>query len=78
MAWEVLVDQDKGEDVPTASSQYSIQKAFEDPIAFAASSNPDILYWDQVMKTHDRDKFIEAVGVELDGHKRWATTNPSY
>ena len=70
MSWEVLVDQDEREDVPTASSQYAIQKAFGDPIAFAASCNRDILYWDQAMKAPDRDKFIEAVGIELDGHEK--------
>ena len=46
MEWEVLVDKDEREDMPTASSQYAIQKALEDPVAFAASCNPDILYWD--------------------------------
>ena len=76
VAWEVMVDQDKREDVPTASSQYALQKALEDPIAFAASSNPDILYWDQAMKAHDRDKFIEAVGVELDGHEKMGNYEP--
>ena len=76
MAWEVLVDQDEGEDIPTASSQYAIQKSLEDPIAFAASSNPDILYWDQAMRAHDRDKFIEAVGIELDGHEKMGNYEP--
>ena len=76
VAWEVLVDQDEREDVPTASSQHAIQKALEDPIAFAASSNPDILYWGQAMKAHDRDKFIEAVGVELDGHEKMGNYEP--
>ena len=76
VAWEVLVDQDEREDVPTASSQYAMKRALEDPIAFAASSNPDILYWDQAMRAHDRDKFIEAVGVELDGHKKMGNYEP--
>ena len=76
VAWEVLVDQDEGEDIPTASSQYAIQKSLEDPIAFAASSNPDILYWDQAMRAHDRDKFIEAVGIELDGHEKMGNYEP--
>ena len=76
VAWEVLMDQDKREDVPTASSQYAIQKALEDPIAFSASCNPDILYWDQAMKAPDRDKFIEAVGIELDGHERMGNYEP--
>ena len=44
------MDQDEREDIPTTSTQYAIQKALEDPIAFAASCNPNILYWDQVMK----------------------------
>ena len=76
VAWEVLVDEDDREDVQTASSQYTIQKALEDPIAFAASSNPDILYWDQAMKAHDRDNFIEAVGVKLDGHEKMGNYKP--
>ena len=76
VAWEVLVDQDEREDVPTASSQYAIQKALEDHIAFAASSNPDILYWDQAMKASDRDKFLEAVDIELDGHERMGNYVP--
>ena len=76
VAWEVLMDQDEREDVPTASSQYAIQKALEEPIAFAASCNPEILYWDQAMKAHDRDKFIEAVGQELDGHEKMGNYEP--
>ena len=76
VAWEVLVDQDEREDLPTASTQYAIQKALEDPIAFAASCYPDILYWDQAMKAHDRDKFIEAVDIELDGHEKMGNYEP--
>ena len=44
VAWEVLVDQDEQEDVPTAAMQYVIQKSLENPIAFATSDKPDILY----------------------------------
>ena len=76
VAWEVLMDQDERKDFPTASMQYAIQKALEDPIAFATSYNPNILYWDQAMKAHDWDKFIEAVGIELDGHEKRVTTSP--
>ena len=76
VAWEVLLDQDDREDVPTSKFQYAIQKAMENPMAFAATDNPDILYWDQVMRAHDRDKFIEAVRVELDGHKKMGNYKP--
>ena len=76
VAWEVLLDQDNREDVPTAESQYAIQKAMENPMAFAATTNPDILYWDQAMKAPDRDKFIEAVRIELDGHEKMGNYEP--
>ena len=62
--------------MPTASTQYAIQKALEDTIALVASCNPDILYWDQVMKAHNRDKFIEAVGIELDSHEKMGNYKP--
>ena len=61
VAWEELLDQDDREDVPMAESQYAIQKSMENPMAFVAPDNPDILYWDQAMKAHNRDKCIEAV-----------------
>ena len=76
MACELLIDQDEQEDRPTTAAQFAMQRALEDPIAFAATSNPDILYWDQAMKAHDRDKFLEAVSVELDGHKKMGNYEP--
>ena len=76
VAWEVLLDQDEREDVPTAESQHAIQKAMENPMAFAALNNPDTLYWDQAMKAHDRNKFIEAVLTELDGHEKMGNYAP--
>ena len=76
VAWEVLLDQDEQEQVPTAASQYQIQKALENPLAFAASDNPDILYWEQAMKAPDRAKFIEAVGTELDGYEKMGNYEP--
>ena len=45
-------------------------------MAFAATDNPDILYWDQVMRAHDRDKFIEAVRIELDRHEKMGNYEP--
>ena len=76
VAWELLIDQDEQEAHPTAATQFAAQKAMEDPIAFAASTNPDILYWDQAMKAPDRDKFLEAVKVELDGHEQMGNYEP--
>ena len=76
VAWEVLLDHDDREDVPMAESQYAIQKLMENPIAFAATTNPDILYWDQAMSAPDGDKFIEAVHTELDGHEKMGNYEP--
>ena len=76
VAWEVLLNQDGQEQVPTAASQYKIQKSLENPLAFAASDNPDILYWDQAMKAPDRAQFIEAVGTELEGHEKMGNYEP--
>ena len=76
VAWEVLLDQDDQEDIPTAESQHAIKKVMENPMVFAAIANPDILYWDQAMKAPDRDKFIEAVRTELDGHEQMGNYEP--
>ena len=76
VAWELLIDQDEQEVQPTAATQFTTQKVLEDPIAFAATSNPDILYWDQAMKAHDRDKFLEMVKVELDSHEKMGNYEP--
>ena len=76
VAWEILLDQDEHEQVPTAASQYRIQKALENPLAFTATDNPDILYWDQAVKAPDRAKFVEAVATELDGHEKMGNYEP--
>ena len=76
VAWEVLLDQDEHEQVPTAASQYKLHKSLENPLVFAASDNPDILYWNQAMKAHDSDTFVEAVGAQLDGHEKMGNYEP--
>ena len=50
--------------MPTAASQYAIQKALDNPIAFATSD------------MHNRNKFIDTVGIELDGHERMGNYEP--
>ena len=41
--WEVFHDE-----------SYEIQDQLENPIAFVASTNPDVMYIDQAMKEHDK------------------------
>jgi hypothetical protein len=40
----------------------------EDPIAFAASSNPDIMYLDQAMREPDKEQFEQAMLDEVKSH----------
>jgi hypothetical protein len=57
VAWEVYHD-----------DSYTIQTAMENPIAFAASTNPDVMYLDQAMKEPDKAKFEEAMLLEVKAH----------
>ena len=50
---------------------YQEQEELEDPIAFVALLNPDILYHDEAMKVEDSDKFREAMAAEVESHKEW-------
>ena len=69
LSQKVLMDQNESEKVPTAEMQYQLQQATAGLTAFTASANPDVLYIHEVMKVPDRDKFIDAMGAKLKGHK---------
>ena len=53
------------EDLPTAQRQYKIQKGMQEPMVYAASMNPDIMYLHEAMKAPDRDQFKKAMDKEL-------------
>jgi Reverse transcriptase (RNA-dependent DNA polymerase) len=55
--WEVYHD-----------DSYTIQTEMENPMAFVASTNPDVMYLDQAMKEPDRAKFEEAMLKEVKAH----------
>ena len=42
-----------------------------DPIAFAATSNPDTLYLHKAMGAPDREKFLEAMACEVQDHENF-------
>ena len=69
VAWEILVDQDEQETIPTGKHQYELQVQLAEPIVFAASSDPDILYLHQAMKAPDHTQFIKAMEREIKGHE---------
>ena len=49
---------------------YLEDETFQDkhPLAFKAKSDPDSMYYHQAMKQPDKEKFLEAIEKELDGH----------
>ena len=62
------------EDFPTAQRQYEIQKEMQEPVVYAASANPDIMYLHEAMKVPDRDQFKKAMDKGLEDHiacKHW-------
>ena len=59
---------------------YHTQDLMSDPIAFAASTNPDILYYHEAMKQPDRLKFLDAIVQEMNAHiehKNWELVDKS-
>jgi hypothetical protein len=69
LTWEVFSD-----------DGYQIQTELEDPIAFAASNNPDVMHVNQALKAPDRDKFVEAMKTEVQAHtdnKHWVIVHRS-
>jgi Reverse transcriptase (RNA-dependent DNA polymerase) len=69
VTWEVFSD-----------DGYQIQTELEDPIAFAASNNPDVMHVNQALKAPDRDNFVEAMKTEVQAHtdnKHWVIVHRS-
>ena len=48
---------------------FEIQEAMSDPITFAATLNPDILYYHEALQAPDRDNFIQAMQKEVQDHE---------
>ena len=48
-----------------------------DPIAFATSTNPDILYMHQAMHAPDCNKFIKTMATEIQGHEQMGNFIPA-
>ena len=47
---------------------YKIQDDMQDPLAYLASSDPDIMYFDQAMKQPNRKEFLNAAIIEINIH----------
>ena len=55
-------------DVYHGMEEYEIQRKMADPIAFAASSDPDIMYLHEAMKQPDKKQFVKAMIDEVTTH----------
>jgi hypothetical protein len=67
VSWEVYHD-----------GGYQIEEDLDDPIACLASTNPDIMYYDQALKEPDSKQFEEAMLKEVQDHtenEHWVITN---
>ena len=69
VAWEVLYDQYDVETKPTQNKQFILQGRLSNPIAFAASVDPDIMYYHQAMKEPDHEQFRRSVLKEIHNHE---------
>ena len=69
VTWEVLYDQDEVEMKPTQNDQFILQRRLSNPIAFAASADPDIMYYHQAMNEPDHEQFRQSVQKEIQDHE---------
>ena len=57
-----------------AKQQYKLQVQLAEPIVYATSSDPDILYLHEAMRAPDCTQFVKAMEREIQGHeegKHW-------
>ena len=55
-------------DVYHGEDEYEIQRELADPIAFAASADPDVMYLHEAMKQPDKREFVQAMVDEVTTH----------
>ena len=69
VVWEVLYNQDEVEMKPTQNNQFILQGRLSNPIDFAASADPDIMYYHQAMQEPDHKQFQTSVLKEIQDHE---------
>lgn len=71
MAWEVLLRQDQQTLFSSATQQYQVQKELEQPIAYLASSNPDVMHYHQAKHADNSNQFVLAMEKEINDHEKY-------
>ena len=68
VAMTTTAENGENEEVYEGEVEYEIQKRMSDPIAFAASADPDTMYLHEAMKQPDKKQFIQAMLDEVNIH----------
>ena len=68
VAWEVLTENEDSLSQYPQQEEWDIEQQMNDPIAFAASSDPDTMYLHEAMKTPDKAQFLKAMEDEVNAH----------
>ena len=63
-------DDDRDSEVYHGEAEYEIQRLLADPIAFAASADPDTMYLHEAMRQPDKREFIQAMIDEVTTHTK--------
>jgi hypothetical protein len=58
-----------------SDEEHDIQDKASDLIAFAATSDPDIMYWHQASQEPDRVDFLKAAVKEVESHVKGGESN---
>ena len=61
MPFKVPEGNNYDQDMYHGVEEYKVQRQMTDPIAFTASSDPDIMYVHEAMKQHDKREFVQAM-----------------
>ena len=69
VVWEVLYDQDDVETKSTQNDQFILQGRLSNPIAFAASADPNIMYYHRAMREPDHEQFRRSILKEIQDHE---------
>ena len=65
----MLYDHDKVETRLTQNDQIILKRRLSNPITFAASTDPDIMYYHHVMNEPDHEQFRQSVQKEIQDHE---------
>ena len=61
--------------MPLKKRSTAVQDMLANPLAYAASRDPDTMYVDQALKAPDKKEFLKAMQKEVEAHTERSTGN---